>query len=157
VRSLTHSQRTIGWTLALLVLTTMGVALSCSSQQTCMPRGAICVMSRSVTSPCEIVSFTTTCRTPVGCKHGECVIGIAEVFTENCTITAQYDDNTTAVSYVTSSADICGCTSSLKATNFIPVKGSTCSPPKSNVDASTDAPVDDGSARDAANDGMMTE
>jgi hypothetical protein len=142
----------IGWTLALLVFATLGVASSCSSQQTCMGRGAICLMNTTVTSPCEIVSFTTTCRTGLGCKHGACVIGTVQEFTENCTITVQYDDNTTAVSKVTSSVDSCGCTSSLKATNFVPVKGSTCSPPKSDVDASVDAPTDHGAASDAAND-----
>ncbi len=135
----------------------VGVVASCASPQQCVPVDTQCLVSLWIRSPCEIVSFTTTCRTPVDCSGGTCVYGpgASRQFNETCTVTALYDDNTTAVSHVTSVVDACGCTAfSSTATDFVPLKGSKCSPPSTDAGAgdASDASASDASTSDAGVD-----
>lgn len=136
---------------ALAALSVVAVGLwsvaSCSSNN-CGPLGILC-SPRLVSSPCEIVSFTTDCGSSIRCQHGACFIG-ENAMTETCTVIAHYDDNTSAISHVTVSTGGCGC-AQITASSFVPPKGSTCSPPKSDIDASV-LDASDGSASDALND-----
>ncbi len=129
-----------------LVAASIGVIAACSSQQ-CLPLGRVCLLSEWMRSPCEIISFTTTCTSSMDCHHGACIVGGTQQNNENCTVTALYDDGTKAVSHVAVTLN-CLCTTNITATDFVPVKGSTCSPPKTDPDAS----VDDATIKDGATD-----
>ncbi len=111
--------------LMLLVGSAVNALASCTNSRSQCGMSD-CGSKLSVSASCEIVSFTTTCVSHVSCQHGECMFD-GDLRSEDCSITAKFNDETTATTKA--SVSINDCCRTVFAKDFVVPPGAKCTPP----------------------------
>lgn len=126
-----YAPRVRRWLVFVAVLVVVASAGGCTEEDCSFTH----LCGNSVRSACEIVSFATTCGSPITCGGGFCHIDPR--VDEICAITVTFDDATTATTQVSiTPARTCGCPNVVAKDFSVPL-GSKCSQPSSGTDAST--------------------